>query len=290
MSLVGPRPGAAGVRRGPDARHPVLRPAPRRPARPHRMGAGPLHLRRQRRRRDGEAAVRPLLHQEPVASRSTSSSCFDTIKTVILRRGAVTMTPERGAGRRGRQRDDHRRGGLLPRQRRSTASSRGVSGTTSRAASARNTERLLGDPRPSRRPRDVLRARLGGRAVSRRWCGVSPARGHEIASHGYAHRLVYDQTPEAFRDDVRRAKDALEDATGVPRVRLPGAELFDYGAVALGARYPDRGRLPLRREHLPDPSRSLRHSRLGPRHPYVAHARRRVAGRSAGVDGAGAPE
>jgi len=39
-------------------------------------------------------------------------------------------------------------------------------------------------------------------------------RGHEIASHGYAHRLVYDQTPDAFRDDVRRAKRLLEDAAG----------------------------------------------------------------------------
>jgi polysaccharide deacetylase family protein (PEP-CTERM system associated) len=40
------------------------------------------------------------------------------------------------------------------------------------------------------------------------------SRGHEIASHGYAHRLVYDQTPAAFRDDVRRAKRLLEDASG----------------------------------------------------------------------------
>ena len=39
-------------------------------------------------------------------------------------------------------------------------------------------------------------------------------RGHEIASHGYAHRLVYDQTRSAFRDDVRRAKQLLEDACG----------------------------------------------------------------------------
>jgi polysaccharide deacetylase family protein (PEP-CTERM system associated) len=39
-------------------------------------------------------------------------------------------------------------------------------------------------------------------------------RGHEIASHGYAHRLVYDQTPAAFREDVRRAKGLLEDAGG----------------------------------------------------------------------------
>ena len=40
------------------------------------------------------------------------------------------------------------------------------------------------------------------------------ARGHEVASHGYAHRLVYDQTRAAFRDDVRRAKMLLEDACG----------------------------------------------------------------------------
>ena len=41
-------------------------------------------------------------------------------------------------------------------------------------------------------------------------------RGHEVASHGYAHRLIYDQTPAAFRHDVRRAKRLLEDACGRP--------------------------------------------------------------------------
>jgi len=38
--------------------------------------------------------------------------------------------------------------------------------------------------------------------------------GHEVASHGYAHRLIYDQTPDAFRADVRVAKRMLEDASG----------------------------------------------------------------------------
>jgi polysaccharide deacetylase family protein (PEP-CTERM system associated) len=42
------------------------------------------------------------------------------------------------------------------------------------------------------------------------------AEGHEIASHGYGHRLVYDLTPHAFRADVRRAKDLLESAIGAP--------------------------------------------------------------------------
>lgn len=44
------------------------------------------------------------------------------------------------------------------------------------------------------------------------------ARGHEIASHGYAHQLVYTQTPDAFREDARRARHTLEAIAGV-RVR-----------------------------------------------------------------------
>lgn len=36
--------------------------------------------------------------------------------------------------------------------------------------------------------------------------------GHELASHGYEHRLVYSMTPEAFRQDLRRAKAAIEAA------------------------------------------------------------------------------
>jgi polysaccharide deacetylase family protein (PEP-CTERM system associated) len=44
------------------------------------------------------------------------------------------------------------------------------------------------------------------------------AGGHEIATHGYAHRIVYEQTPEEFRADVARAKKTLEDLTGEPIV------------------------------------------------------------------------
>lgn len=39
-------------------------------------------------------------------------------------------------------------------------------------------------------------------------------RGHEVASHGYGHRLVYETTPAEFRADVRRARALLEDASG----------------------------------------------------------------------------
>ncbi|MDE3050967.1 MAG: polysaccharide deacetylase family protein, partial [Nitrospirota bacterium] len=37
------------------------------------------------------------------------------------------------------------------------------------------------------------------------------AQGHEVASHGYGHELITDQTPGMFRDDVRKAKGILED-------------------------------------------------------------------------------
>lgn len=40
--------------------------------------------------------------------------------------------------------------------------------------------------------------------------------GHEVASHGWDHRRVTEQTPEEFRDSARRTKQLLEDLTGVP--------------------------------------------------------------------------
>jgi polysaccharide deacetylase family protein (PEP-CTERM system associated) len=39
-------------------------------------------------------------------------------------------------------------------------------------------------------------------------------RGHEVASHGYAHRLVYEMTPEEFLDDAKHSKDVVEQAGG----------------------------------------------------------------------------
>lgn len=38
--------------------------------------------------------------------------------------------------------------------------------------------------------------------------------GHEVACHGYNHRLVYNLTQEQFREDIRLAKGILEDITG----------------------------------------------------------------------------
>ena len=58
--------------------------------------------------------------------------------------------------------------------------------------------------------------------------------GHGLASHGHWHRLVYDLTPAQFRDDLRRAKDAIESASG-QRVRGFRAPSFSVTARSLWA-------------------------------------------------------
>ena len=42
------------------------------------------------------------------------------------------------------------------------------------------------------------------------------AAGHEVGSHGWDHQRVHRFTPDAFAEDVRRSKDALEQASGTP--------------------------------------------------------------------------
>ncbi len=41
-------------------------------------------------------------------------------------------------------------------------------------------------------------------------------RGHEVASHGYSHQLIYSQTPEVFREETRRSKEILEEIVQRP--------------------------------------------------------------------------
>lgn len=40
-------------------------------------------------------------------------------------------------------------------------------------------------------------------------------KGHEIGCHSYYHRLVYNLTPEEFREDTKKAKDTLEQIAGI---------------------------------------------------------------------------
>ncbi len=59
--------------------------------------------------------------------------------------------------------------------------------------------------------------------------------GHEIGCHSYAHQLVYDLTPHAFREDTLRAMAAIENAGGVvPRVyRAPSYSITRRSLWAL---------------------------------------------------------
>jgi len=61
------------------------------------------------------------------------------------------------------------------------------------------------------------------------------AAGHEIASHGFAHRLVYDLTPSMFRDDIRRSKAVLESAASasVQGYRAPSYSITPRSLWAL---------------------------------------------------------
>ncbi len=81
-------------------------------------------------------------------------------------------------------------------------------------------------------------------------------RGHEIASHGYAHRLIYSMTPQAFLEDAIKSKTILENITGeaVLGYRGPGFSVtedtpwFFETILKAGYRY-DSSVFPAPRQH-----------------------------------------
>ena len=46
--------------------------------------------------------------------------------------------------------------------------------------------------------------------------GEIASRGHEVASHGYSHQLVYRQSPKVFREETLRSKGLLEELVQMP--------------------------------------------------------------------------
>jgi polysaccharide deacetylase family protein (PEP-CTERM system associated) len=89
-------------------------------------------------------------------------------------------------------------------------------------------------------------------------------RGHEIASHGYAHRLVYTMTAREFREDALRSRLLLEDIAGASVIgyRAPGFSSTDATPWffpelrASGYRY-DSSVFPARRGHGGNPASPL---------------------------------
>ena len=54
--------------------------------------------------------------------------------------------------------------------------------------------------------------------------------GHEIASHGYGHDLIYDLSHDEFREDMRRGIGIVEDLTGakIRGYRAPSFSITDW--------------------------------------------------------------
>ena len=61
------------------------------------------------------------------------------------------------------------------------------------------------------------------------------ARGHEIGSHSYWHRLIYSQSPEEFRADLKQSRDVLQDVLGEPVIsyRAPSFSITQKSLWAL---------------------------------------------------------
>ena len=59
--------------------------------------------------------------------------------------------------------------------------------------------------------------------------------GHEIGSHSYWHRLIYDLTPAEFRSDLRRSKQLLEDLVGssIDAFRAPSFSITEKSLWSL---------------------------------------------------------
>ncbi len=60
------------------------------------------------------------------------------------------------------------------------------------------------------------------------------AQGHELASHGYGHLRIHEQTPDEFTRDIGRAKALLEDLSGT-QVKGYRAPSFSIGPRTLWA-------------------------------------------------------
>jgi len=58
--------------------------------------------------------------------------------------------------------------------------------------------------------------------------------GHELASHGYEHIRVTEQTPDQFRADIKKSKQILQDIAGQPVIGYRAAS-YSIGARNLWA-------------------------------------------------------
>ncbi|MDA7874393.1 DUF3473 domain-containing protein [Rhodopirellula sp.] len=96
--------------------------------------------------------------------------------------------------------------------------------------------------------------------------------GHELASHGYWHRLVYTLSREEFRRDIKDSKNAIGDATGVdvtayraPSFSITNKSLWALETLVEEGFEVDSSIFPIRHDRygVPDASPEI-HSRVTP--------------------------
>jgi polysaccharide deacetylase family protein (PEP-CTERM system associated) len=92
--------------------------------------------------------------------------------------------------------------------------------------------------------------------------------GHEVASHGRGHHLVYEQEPDGFQADIESARSLLEELTGgpvlgyrAPSYSITSGNLWAFDRIRSAGYLYDSSVYPIRR------------GRYGiadaPRHPYT---------------------
>ena len=90
--------------------------------------------------------------------------------------------------------------------------------------------------------------------------------GHEIGSHSYWHRLVYELSPDAFREDLVRSRDVLEQITGeqvtayrAPSFSITKASLWSLEILADEGFTTDSSIFPIRHDRygIPDAQPAL---------------------------------
>jgi polysaccharide deacetylase family protein (PEP-CTERM system associated) len=96
--------------------------------------------------------------------------------------------------------------------------------------------------------------------------------GHEIGSHSYWHRLVYNLSPNEFRDDLCRSRDTLQNITGkpvttyrAPSFSITSRSLWALDIMAAEGFKVDASVFPIRHHRCGIPSASP--------HPYVHETR-----------------
>jgi len=103
------------------------------------------------------------------------------------------------------------------------------------------------------------------------WLEAIAAEGHEVASHGYAHELLYRIDPRRFAEDLRRSRGVIEPRVGArllgyraPSYSVTRRSLWAYDVLAAEGFLYDSSVYPIARRRYGIPGAPLRPHRVPP--------------------------